>query len=420
MNPRPRRVVHVDVDAFFASVEQALNPRLRGKPVLVGRGVVASASYAAKRRGVRTAMSMREALRRCPGAIIVAGQYEHYTDAAGRVRGILLDFTPAVETAALDDFYLDFTGSERLYPDFRRTLRQLQQRVEDETELSVSVGAASSKLVAAVASRIHRPRGFGIVPAGEEEQFLAPLPVEKLHGIGAAHAATLGERGVRTVGELRRLPADVLIAAFGEVIGRQLWERARGIDPRPVDTVLAKGMPGTAGRADMGVQAPKSISRETTIESGTIDLDLLRGLVEYLAERIASTLRSLGLQARSLTVKIRYVDSYGAGRRVHLVPATNDEKELLDVAMEIFDALHERRVALRWVGLSVTGLEADLRQNELFDARANRRWYLNRGVDAVRDRFGWNAVFYGRGLVLRRRYAIKPSGLVLSTPCLSR
>lgn len=420
MNPRPRRIVHVDVDAFFASVEQALDPRLRGKPVLVGRGVVASASYEAKRRGVRTAMTIREALRLCPDAILVAGEYEHYTEAAGRVRRILLDFTPAVETAALDDFYLDFTGSERLYPDFRRTLRRLQQRVEDETGLSVSIGAATSKLVAAIASRIHRPRGFGIVPAGQEEEFLAPLPVEKLHGIGPAHAATLAERGIRIVGELRRLPIEILIAAFGEVLGRQLWERARGIDPRPVDAALAKETPGTSGGADAGARAPKSISRETTIEGGTIDLDLLRGLVEYLAERIASTLRSLGLQAHSLTVKIRYADSCRAGRRTRLVPATSDEKELLEAAMEIFDALHERRVALGWVGLSVTGLEAERRQNELFDARANRRWYLNRGVDAVRGRFGWNAVFYGRGLVLRRRYAIKPSGLVLSTPCLSR
>jgi DNA polymerase IV len=421
MNERPRRIVHVDVDAFFASVEQVLDPRLRGKPVLVGRGVVASASYQAKRRGVRTAMSMRQALRLCPEATIVAGDYEHYADAAQRVRGILMDFTPAVETAALDDFYLDFTGAERLYPDFRGMLRRLQQRVEDETGLSVSIGAASSKLVASVASRIRRPRGLAIVPAGEEEMFLEPLPVEKLHGIGSAHAAALGERGVHTAGELRRLPIGVLIAAFGQAAGSQFWQRARGIDPRPVDASATQIEPGPSRHRDASAgKAPKSISRETTIEGGTIDLDLLRGLVEYLAERVASTLRSLGLQARSLAVKIRYVDSYSAARRTRLEPATNDEKELLDAALGIFCALHERRVALRWVGMSVTNLEAEMRQNEMFDAQANRRWYLNRGVDAVRDRFGWNAVFYGRGLLLRRHYATKPSGLVLSTPCLSR
>ncbi|HVB35017.1 MAG TPA: DNA polymerase IV [Patescibacteria group bacterium] len=421
MNARPRCIVHVDVDAFFASVEQALDPRLRGKPVLVGRGVVASASYPAKRRGVRTAMPMREALRLCPEATVVAGEYEHYADAAGRVRRILLDFTPVVETAALDDFYLDFTGAERLYPDFRRALRRLGQRVEDETGLSVSIGAATSKLVSAAASRIRRPRGLGIVPAGEEEKFLAPLPVGKLQGIGPAHAATLGERGVRSVGDLRRLPLGVLIAAFGPAVGRQFWDRARGIDPRAVEAPAAEmeAAPGSPSGAGFG-RAPKSISRETTIEGGTIDLDLLLGLLEYLAERVASTLRSIGCQARSLTVKIRYADSYRAARGTRLDPATNDERALLDAALEIFHALDGRRVALRWVGMSVTNLEADRRQNEMFDAAANRRWYLNRGVDRVRGRFGWNAVFYGRGLLLRRRYATKPSGLVLSTPCLSR
>jgi DNA polymerase-4 len=404
MNARTPRIVHVDVDAFFASVEQALDPRLRGRPVLVGRGVVASASYEAKARGVRTAMSFRDALRICPDAAVVPGAYEHYADFAARVRRILEDFTPAVETAALDDFYLDFTGTERLYPDFRLTLRRLQQRVEDETGLSVSVGAATSKLMASLASRIRRPRGLGIIPPGEELRFLDPLPVGKLHGVGHAHAATLTERGIHTVGELRRLPLAVLAAAFGPAVGRQLWERARGIDPREVQ----------------GPALPKSVSRETTIEDATIDPELLTGLVEYLAERVGATLRSIGCQARALMLKIRYADGFPSARQVRLDPPTNDEKALLAAAMEIFDSLYARRVALRWVGVSVANLVPDRRQNDLFDARANRRWYLNRGVDAVRGRFGWNAVFYGRGLVLRRHYATKREGLVLSTPCLSR
>jgi DNA polymerase-4 len=404
MNTHTPRIVHVDADAFFASVEQVLDPRLRGRPVLVGRGVVASASYEAKARGVRTAMSFREALRICPDAVVVPGAYEHYADAAAHVRRILEEFTPAVETASLDDFYLDLTGTGRLYPDLRAVLRRLQQRVEDDTGLSVSVGAATSKLVAAIASRIERPRGLGIVPPGGEQQFLDPLPVEKLHGVGHVHAAALAERGIHTVRDLRRLPLEVLVAAFGPAVGRQFWERARGIDPRPVS----------------GPVTPKSVSRETTIAGGTIDLELLSGLVEYLAERVGATLRSIGCQARTLGLKIRYADSYSAVRHAPLDPPTNDEKALLAAALDIFHALYTRRVALGWVGVSVANLEPDRRQNDLFDAEANRRWYLNRGVDAVRNRFGWNAVFYGRGLVLRRHYATKPSGLVLSTPCLSR
>ena len=199
-------IVHVDVDAFFASVEQVLNPKLRGKPVLVGRGVVASASYEAKFRGVKTAMSFRDALRLCPKAIVVPGQYEHYADFAERVRRILETYTPAVETAALDDFYLDFAGTERLYPDYEATLHRLQAEILGKTGLSVSVGAARTKVVASIASRLERPRGFRIVNPGEEELFLAPLPVEKLHGIGHTHAAALAERGVATIGQLSLIP----------------------------------------------------------------------------------------------------------------------------------------------------------------------------------------------------------------------
>jgi DNA polymerase-4 len=415
-------IVHVDVDAFFASVEQVLNPRLRGRPVLVGRGVVASASYEAKFRGVRTAMSFREALRICPKAAVVPGQYEHYAEFAEQVRRILETYTPAVETAALDDFYLDFHGTERLYPDWEATLRRLQAEIAARTGLNVSVGAATTKVVAAIASRLERPRGFRMVAPGEEEAFLAPLPVEKLHGIGHTHAASLAERGIATIGELRQVPRPALEAAFGEAIGRQIWERARGLD----------------GREVMLPAAPKSLSRETTIEGGTIDTELLGGLIEYLCERIGAALRENGLhdreavhdmydrtavngrQARTIGLRLRYVDYLSAHRTERLARPTNDERALLAAAKELFGKLFTRRVAVRLVGVSVANLEPDRRQNELFDTGANRRWYLNRGMDTVRGRYGWNAVFYGKGLQLREHYATKPGGLVLSTPCLSR
>ena len=295
-------IVHVDVDAFFASVEQVLNPKLRGKPVLVGRGVVASASYEAKFRGVKTAMSFRDALRLCPKAIVVPGQYDHYADFAERVRRILETYTPAVEIAALDDFYLDFAGTERLYPDYEATLRRVQAEILGKTGLSVSVGAARTKAVASIASRLERSRGFRIVNPGEEELFLAPLPVEKLHGIGHTHAAALAERGVATIGQLRLIPKPVLIAAFGEAVGQQIWERARGLDGREVL------LPST----------PKSVSRETTIEGGTIDTEFLGGLLEYLSERIGGTLREYGKQAHTLGVRLRYVDHFSAHQTLRL------------------------------------------------------------------------------------------------------
>lgn len=397
-------IVHVDVDAFFASVEQVLNPKLRGKPVLVGRGVVASASYEAKMCGVKTAMTFRDALRICPKAIVVPGQYEHYADFAERVRRILETYTPAVETAALDDFYLDFTGTERLYPDYEAALRRVQTEVLEQTGLSVSVGAARTKVVASIASRLERPRGFRMITPGTEEDFLTPLPVEKLHGIGQVHAGMLAERGITTIGELRLVPRAALEAAFGEVMGGQIWERARGLDGREVM------MPST----------PKSVSRETTIEGGTIDTEFLGGLIEYLSERIGSTLREYGRQARTIGLRIRYVDHFSAHQTVRITRPSNDERELLREAKELFAQLFTRRVAVRLLGVNVTNLEADRRQHELFDRDANRRWHLNRGLDALRGRYGWNAVFYGKGLELREHYRTKPGGLVLSTPCLSR
>jgi|HubBroStandDraft_3_1064219.scaffolds.fasta_scaffold56007_1 DNA polymerase-4 len=397
-------IVHVDVDAFFASVEQVLDPKLRGRPVLVGRGVVASASYEAKACGVKTAMSFRDALRICPKALVVPGQYEHYADFAERVRRILETYTPAVETAALDDFYLDFAGTERLYRNYEAALRRVQSDVLEETGLSVSVGAARTKVVASIASRLERPRGFRMIAPGTEEDFLTPLPVEKLYGIGHVHAGMLAERGIATIGELRLVPRAALEAAFGEVIGGQIWERARGLD----------------GREVMLPSTPKSVSRETTIEGGTIDTEFLGGLIEYLSERIGSTLREYGRQARTIGLRIRYVDHFSAHQTVRLTRPSNDERELLAEAKDLFAKLFTRRVAVRLIGVNVTNLEADRRQHELFDTDANRRWYLNRGLDSVRGRYGWNAVFYGNGLELREHYATKPGGLVLSTPCLSR
>jgi DNA polymerase-4 len=381
-----------------------LNPKLRGKPVLVGRGVVASASYEAKICGVKTAMTFREAMRICPKAVVVPGQYEHYADFAERVRRILETYTPAVETAALDDFYLDFAGTERLYPDYEAALRRVQTEVLEQTGLSVSVGAARTKVVASIASRLERPRGFRMITPGTEENFLTPLPVEKLHGIGHVHAGMLAERGIATIGALRLVPRAALEAAFGEVIGGQIWERARGLD----------------GREVMLPSTPKSVSRETTIEGGTIDTEFLGGLIEYLSERVGSTLREYGRQARTIGLRIRYVDHFSAHQTVRLTRPSNDERELLAEAKDLFAKLFTRRVAVRLVGVNVTNLEADRRQHELFDTDANRRWYLNRGLDSLRGRYGWNAVFYGNGLELREHYATKPGGLVLSTPCLSR
>jgi len=366
-------IVHVDVDAFFASVEQALNPRLRGKPVLVGRGVVASASYEAKFRGVKTAMSFRDALRICPQAIVVAGKYEHYAEFAERVRRILETYTPVVQTAARNDFYLDFAGSGRLYVDFEGTLRRLQAEVLGRTGLNVSVGAGRTKVVASIASRLAGPHGVRIVVPGTEETVLAPLPVDRLYGIGHAHAVALAEQGVTMIGALRRIPGPVLAAAFGDENGKQIWTAARGLDERK------SSLPSAC------------VLRETNIEVGTVDREVLGGLLEYLSERIAAVLREQGKQAGSIGVRVRYVDQSSAQQTIRLVRSTNDECELRLAARELFARVVARGLAVGQVGVSVANL-ADGPRDERLHREADRGCSANRKMSRTGGGYGWDAV----------------------------
>ena len=397
-------IVHVTIDAFFASVEQVLNPRLAGKPVLVGRGLVASASYEAKLRGVKTAMSFRDALHICPTAIVVAGQYQQYADFAERVRRILETYTPAVETAAMDDFYLDFADMERRHLDYEATLRRLQAEILGRTGLNVSVGAGRTKLVASIASRLERPRGFRMVTPGMEEALLAPLPVGKLHGMGQIHTRELAERGISTIGELRRVPKPVLMAAFGKMVGEQLWQHARGLDGRDVM------MPSTA----------HSVSRETTIEGGAIDTELLGGLLAYVCERIGSALREYGKQANTTGLRLRYVDDFSAHQTVRLTHPTHDERELLAAAKELFAKSFTRSIGIRRIGVNVSNLEADRQQSEASDLHADRGWCLSREIDRAHERYGDNSMFHGKGLGQHAESKTEKDGWLLSTPCLSR
>jgi DNA polymerase-4 len=338
-------IVHVVIDEFFASVEQVLDPELRGKPVLVGRGVVVAASGEAKLCGVKPGMSIGEALRICPGAAVLAGHYEQYADFAEHVQRILETYAPKVETGALDDFYLDFTATEQRYSDYEAMLRHLQADAQEETGLSVSIGAARTKAVAAMASRREQPRGFRIVAPGTEADFLAPLPVEALSGLEEIHARVLRERGISTIGELRLVPRPALQAAFGEALGDDIWHNARGVERREAKKTL--------------VPKPMSVSRETAVEGGTTDTALLSGLMEYLSERIASALRESGRRARTIGLRIQYVDHFAASQTARFTRPTHDERELFAEAKELLAQLFTRRVAVQTLSVSVTNVEPD-------------------------------------------------------------
>jgi DNA polymerase-4 len=334
-------VVNVAVDNFFASVEQVLNPRLAGKAVIVGREVVVSASREARAMGVKTAMSFCDALRVCPRAIMLPGQYGQYADFAERMRRILQTYSPAVESSGMDDFYVDFAGTEERYADYEAALRRLQVEILECIGLSVSLGAARTKALASIASRLDSSRGLRIVPPAMERSFLAPLPVETLRGIEQVHAAALAERGVSTIGQLRMVPKPVLTAAFGAGIGEQIWKSARGLH---------------SGETALPAK-PRSISRESAIDAGTTGAELLGGLVEYLSERIGWTLRQRGERAQAISLWLRYGDDFSAHRTVRLMRPTNDPRELLADAKELLATMLNRRVAIRHICISVTKVE---------------------------------------------------------------
>jgi DNA polymerase IV len=338
-------IVHVVVDEFFASVEQVLDPELRGKPVLVGRGVVVAASGEAKPCGVKPGMSISEALRICPSAAVLAGHYGQYADFAEHVQRILESYAPKVETGARHDFYLDFAGAKQPYSAYDAMLRHLQADVQEETGLSISIGAARTKAVAAMASQREQPRGFQMVAPGTEADFLAPLPVEALCSLGETHARVLRERGISTIGQLRLVPRPALRGAFGEAQGDDIWHHARGMERRETRKTLTP--------------KPVTVSRETAVEGGTTDAALLSGLMEYLSERIASALRESGRRARTIGLRIRYIDHFAASQTARLARPTNDERELFAEAKELLAQLFTRRVAVEALSVSVTNVEPD-------------------------------------------------------------
>jgi len=334
---------------------------------------VASASCEAELHGVKTGMSLIDAVRLCPKAIVVPGQYEHYAEFVERVRCILETYTPTVETAALDDFYLDCADSGRLSADFEGTLRRMQAEVLGRTGLNVSVGAGRTNVVASIASRLAGPHGVRIVAPGTEETFLAPLPVDRLYGIGHAHAVALAEQGVTMIGALRRIPRPVLAAAFGDENGKQIWTAARGLDERK------SSLPSAC------------VLRETRIEVGTLDREVLGGVLEYLSERIGATLREQGKQAGSIGVRVRYVDQSSAQQTIRLACSTNDARELRLAARELFAKVVARGVAVGQVGVSVANL-ADGRRDEILHLEASRGCVANREMSRAGERYGWDAV----------------------------
>jgi len=382
-------ILHADMDAFYASVEQRDRPELRGQPVIVGgsvegRGVVSAASYEARKFGVHSAMPIVTARRRCPNGFFLPVRMKHYAEVARQIRSIFLSFTPLVEPLSLDEAFLDVRGCEGLFGPGPEIARQLKARVRAETALVVSVGVAANKFLAKLASDLGKPDGLFIVETERVREILDPLPVTRLWGVGGKGEKRLHALGIRTIGQLAALPEQVLADHFGEV-GRHLWRLANGIDDRTVT-------------AD---EEARSVSTETTFPKDIGDRDVLRAWLLDLVEQLGQRLRRIGARGKTVQLKARTSDFRTWTRSLTLPDPTDITQVLWKAAADLFDRqVPNSWLPLRLLGVGVSGLvTSGPVQGDLFDGvRQAKQRSLDQTVDAIRAQFGAEAIRRAGGI----------------------
>ncbi len=379
-----RTILHVDLDAFFAAVEQRDHPELRGKPVIVGgggpdqRGVVSTASYEARKFGVHSAMPLRTAGRLCPQGIFLPVDGRKYQSESRKVMAILRRFTPQVQPVSIDEAFLDVTASRALFGDGEAIARTIKAAVHDEVTLTVSVGVAATKLVAKVASDLRKPDGLVVVPPGEEAAFLAPLAISRLWGVGEKTAAALAEFGVRTIGDLAALPPDALERRLGKH-GASLVARAHGVDPDPV----------------AGGEPAKSIGHEHTFDRDTADREAIERTLLGMADGVAGRLRASGIRAVTITLKLRDSAFRTITRQTSLETPADLTEPIYEAAVSLLRReLHGQRIRL--VGVTASNFR-DREQLALFDAAEDpRRHAAAEALDRIRSKYGSRAVTRAR------------------------
>ncbi len=387
MPGRVATIVHADMDAFYAAVEQRDDPRLRGKPVIVSghgnRGVVLTASYVARVFGVHSAMPAAQARRLCPNGIFVPGHMQRYTAVARTIRAVFEEFTPLVEPVSLDEAFLDVTASLRLFGSALAIGQQLKQRVRHTTELTVSVGIGPTKMIAKIASTVSKPDGLCEVPPEHVQSFLGPLPVGHLWGVGPATQAELAKLGITTIGALADADPDRLQRRLG-ASGAALCVLARGGDTGTVEPDRQR----------------KSYGEEQTFERDQRDGDVLRQTILMQAEAVARRLRADGCRGRTVTLKLKLAQRIGPGkypvltRRLTLPTPTDDGRTITNAALELWDAVR-RGKTVRLIGVAVSGIDTGPAQLTLFRGADGRRTALNQALDTLVARFGHDAIVRG-------------------------
>ena len=381
-----RRILHVDMDEFFAAVEKLDHPELRGKCLLIGgdpraRGVVSTASYEARAFGCHSAMPMAQAVRLCPHAIVLPGRHQRYRQASEQVFDVLESFTPLIEPLSIDEAFLDVTGCRRLFGPAEKMAREVKRTIASETNLIASVGVAPNKFLAKLASDLDKPDGLTVITESNVHQVLDPLPIRKLWGVGPAAAGRLEQFNLRTIGQIRAAGKDMLRRHLGS-LGEHLHELAHGRDDRPVTP---------DGQA-------KSIGQEQTFAVDIDRPDQLRRILLGQVEQVARRLRKADLQARTVTLKLRYGDFTTLSRGTTLSEPTNVTEELWKAARGVFDLwLAQSRRPLRLLGMTASQLLPRAGQQlSLFSTpRQEKQQRLDQTLDAIHGRFGEKAVRRG-------------------------
>ncbi|HVZ79345.1 MAG TPA: DNA polymerase IV [bacterium] len=386
-------IAHIDMNSFFVSCERLLDPSLNGKPVVVGgrkgeRGVVASASYEARKYGIKSGMPIMTAEKLCPKALFVPGHHKLYSKYSRKVYVLLRRIAPLVEYASIDEFYLDFTGCEALYGNDPWVMaRKVRDSVFERTKLSCSVAIASNKYVAKIAGKTVKPdpaflgqkvtenTGVVVVPEGQEQAFLAPLPIERLHGAGEKTQPRLKEMRIFKIGDIVSIPLPKLQKSFGQSAGEWLYGAARGLGSAEVHPY----------------HAAKSVGHETTFEKDTADLQQIHQTLAWLSEKGCYRLRRIGKKARTITLKLRY-DDFQTITRAHSINPTHDDATVMRTAYELFKDSHTRKRKIRLLGVSLSRFEAvEEGEDWLFpEMGSEKKDKLFKSVDAIKRKYGFH------------------------------
>ncbi len=374
-----RQIIHIDMDAFFAAIEQRDNPQLRGKPVIVGgdpdgRGVVSSASYEARHYGVKSAMPCGQARRRCPPAVFLRVDMSKYKQVSAQVMQILGQYTPLVEQVSVDEAFLDVTGSRQLFGTAKQIATEIRRRIKQQLGLNASVGVAPNKFVAKMASEKAKPDGLVVIEAKEVDNFLGDLPVTELGGVGDSTARRLHKLGIDTVGQLRQYPQEMLVEHFGKQ-GRHLYRLARGQDDSPVQPEGER----------------KSVSHETTFAQDTADPEILRATLLELSEQVGRRLRAHNLRGRTITLKLRFADFTTITRSETRAEPMAADEQIYTTATGLLEEIKLGRRKVRLIGVGVSNFEP-VRQLGLWDISDSQRPSVDQSIDELRERFGPDSI----------------------------